>query len=83
MGILELHFHDSEFVFGPSIGGDDAVESAEEAVGEMIESDDESTRSPALAAVVGLLFALVLAVLAKKVGGGEDHDGVEIEELEP
>ncbi len=82
MGILELHFHDSEFVFGPSIAGEDATERVEETVDEMVEGD-ESTRSPALAAIVGLLFALVLAALAKKVGGGEDHDGVEIEELEP
>jgi hypothetical protein len=81
MGILELHFHDSEFVFGPSIGGEDAAEDAAEAVDEMV-GEDESTKSPLLALAVGLLFALVLAGLAKKKAGG-DHDGVEIEELEP
>jgi len=75
MGILELHFHDSEFVFGPSIGSESASSDDVDDIEALDEATEESSSSkrPVLALLVGLSFALVLGLLAKRAGGGEEE----------
>ncbi|MGB9965216.1 hypothetical protein [Halobacterium sp. CBA1126] len=86
MGLIELHFHESEFDFSPSVvtgadeelalededGDDEDVESA----GWKSEGDDEADSSSVAGAgaVVALVVLVVLGALVgwKRRGGDED-----------
>lgn len=89
MGILEVHFHDSQFDFSPSMqtGGDELLdeqaeaeaEGAESEDGTMVEPDEESG-SGGLGAVVALAVLVVLGALVglrRRRGGDDDDDGGE------
>ncbi len=91
MGLIELHFHESEFAFSPSVttgaGEDSALEAGDESEGddEDIESigwkdeDAESSNATGLGALVARVVLVVLAALVGwKRRGGDDED-VELE----
>ena len=64
MGILELHFHESDFNFAPSVGPDGESDESSTEDGTVLEPDRESDDGG-----VGALVALgVLVVLGLLVG---------------
>jgi hypothetical protein len=84
MGILEVHFHDSQFDFSPSMntGGDDPLEEAadgdDEAAedGTVIEPEDGESGSGGMGAVValGVLVALGALVGLRRRRSGDDGE---------
>ena len=117
MGILDLHFHDSEFTFAPSMtntgetaskgakkggklpklglgrsrsseesetsGMSGTSETTSTGMSEGEESDESSGGSTAkkgLGVVVGLVFLVAIAVLAKKRRGGQESDDLDTNE---
>jgi len=77
MGILELHFHESDFDFSPSIGtGGDADHDSSGEDGTMVEPDTEDDGGPGALLAFGLLIVVgVLVGLRRRRSGGEDGDG--------
>lgn len=75
MGILEIHFHDSEFSVGGGRGDSalgDAIESAtDDGDGWTDESDDAPKTADKLGAVVALLVVVGIAVVARRALRGE------------
>jgi hypothetical protein len=71
MGILEIHFHESDFDFSPSVGkGSKSSESSSED-GTMLEPDSESDDSGIGALLaLGVLVALGLLVGMRRRGNG-------------
>lgn len=91
MGLIELHFHDADFDFSPSMvtGGDDAaaLEDADgddediESTGWASEPDDESGGGTGIGAVVALVVLVVLAALVgwKRRTGNADTDDIKLD----
>ncbi|GAA0288410.1 hypothetical protein [Halobacterium noricense] len=92
MGLIEVHFHESEFDFSPSMvtgAGEQALEATEEESDETADEDVESVgwkdeeAEPSSSAGLGALVALaVLVVLAALVGLKRRSSGDEDGELE-
>ncbi|SEW29853.1 MYXO-CTERM sorting domain-containing protein [Halobacterium jilantaiense] len=79
MGILELHFHESDFNFAPSVGAnddDDILESNSED-GTMLEpdSDPDDGGAGALLALGVLVVLGVLVGLRRRRNGGSEEGG--------
>jgi len=77
MGILEFHFHESDFNFAPSVGADGESDESSTEDGTMLEPDAESgdggSGVGALVAL-GVLVALGLLVGMRRRNGGEESD---------
>lgn len=93
MGLIELHFHESEFDFSPSVttgAGEKALEAGEveesdEAADEDVESvgwKDEEAASSSATGLGALVALVVLVVLAALVGWKRRSSGDEDVELE-
>ncbi|MDH5019788.1 hypothetical protein [Halobacterium rubrum] len=86
MGILEVHFHESEFDFSPSMqtGGDEPLDEATDDAaadtedGTMVEPDEESG-SGGLGAVVALAVLVALGTLVglRRRRGGDDGEAAD------
>lgn len=91
MGLIELHFHESEFDFSPSVttgaGEESALEVGDEreAAAEDVESvgwKDEEAASSSATGLGALVALVVLVVLAALVGWKRRSSGDEDVELE-
>jgi LPXTG-motif cell wall-anchored protein len=76
MGILELHFHESDFNFAPSVGASDEADESSSEDGTMLEPDSESGDSGIGALVaLGMLVALGLLVGMRRRRNGDEEGG--------
>jgi len=76
MGILEVHFHESDFSFSPSVGPNGEPEESSSEDGTVVEPDSESGDSGVGALVaLGVLVALGLLVgMRRRRNGGDETD---------
>jgi len=84
MGILEVHFHESDFSFSPSVGSGDAADELGSDDGTMLEpdSDSEDDGGPGALLALGLLVVLGLIVGLRRRRNGGSEDGGEYGEDE-
>ncbi|MFC7046393.1 hypothetical protein ACFQH6_14145 [Halobacteriaceae archaeon GCM10025711] len=80
MGIIDLHFHDSEFTFAPHIGDETAepgsetgIEVADGTDGEYDYETDSGSGRSMLGPALGLVFLVVAALVVRKMRGGDDE----------
>lgn len=76
MGILELHFHESDFNFAPSVGSGDEGEESSGGDGTLVEPDSESDDGGvgALIALGALVVLGLLVGMRRRRSGGDDGD---------
>jgi|GEM_PF-1659828 len=88
MGILEVHLHEPDFNFAPSVGGkgSETVEEFAESVAETApETESEATDSNGggrLAAIIGLLALIGIALAVRRFRGGRAGKAGEPQEQE-
>ena len=80
MGIIDLHFHESEFAFAPHIGDQQAepdtetgIEVADETDGEYDYGTDSGSGRSMVGPLLGLVFLVVAAFVVRKMRGGDDE----------
>ncbi|MFB6107056.1 MAG: hypothetical protein ABEJ70_08785 [Halobacteriaceae archaeon] len=85
MGLLELHFHDSEFTFAPrgTVGGSGTESDGGADEAPAVESEDRGAAARpgggrGLGVIVGLLVLVAVAYAVRRFGGEEPVE-VEIE----
>ena len=83
MGILELHFHESDFNFAPSVGKDDESDAPSSDDGTILEPDSESDDGgPGALLALGLLVVIGVLVGLRRRRSGGSEDGSEYGEDE-
>jgi hypothetical protein len=84
MGILEIHLHEPDFDFAPSMGSSGEADESSREDETMVESDEESGNGgPGALLALGVLVVLGLLVgLRRRRSGDEADDGERGEEEE-
>jgi len=75
MGILELHFHEADFNFAPSVGADGELDESDDEDGTVLEPDSEADDGgPGALLALGVLVVLgvLVGLRRRRSGGSED-----------